>query len=1429
MRLLRRISRTSLLALLLVATVGFAPQPEVAVSQQAALIIVEPNEIRNTTLTIGSTFHVDVSAKNVTDLFGWGIVLKYDTAAISTSREAVTFGPLWAEQTQTGNGAGFITVDDSGGNVTAAFTLLGAQPGISGSFPLFGVTLTVDANNIESVIDIDETRTQLARFVGGEVVFIPYVADDGFFSNVPRTRVSVEPGVVAGVPPGSSFKFDVVVKEVTDLAGFQVNVTYNTAVLTASQISFGPFFASQIPACGFGSLPSSDDTGKIVGFLTLFGPPCPTFTGTTPLITGNFTVDTIGQTAIRIEPETLLANTLGQQISYAPDHSFFTNEAPVFDFSVSVTPSLGNIVTSGMINATVSVTSLSGAPEPVSLTANGQPQGSTVTFTSTSGTPTFQSAMLVNVPLGTPTGTYDIIIRGTSSTGLVRTAIFRLIVQRGEPPPPTQLPRWVLKSPIPTAREGYGAAAVDGTIYYIAGYHAGDTAINEAYDTATNTWSFKASLPDDPRSETVAVTDGVYVYLIGGRPVSLVGNDLWRYDPRSNSWTSLRPMPTARATEHVAVFHNGRVFVIGGRTFDAPGGGAISSVEIYDVVSDNWTAGSPLPEPRADFGAVILNDKIYVIGGIDDAGTVQNTVFIYDIATNAWSSGSPMPQGRASYAAGVCGSQIFVIAGIDSGFLLQNSNYAYDPGSDSWTVSVPIPNPTAEAQGASLPGGIYVVSGGIFGSGSFNQANYLFECLEARVYVSPSHQPVQPVGTVIIYQVKVEKMNPFDSWDMFVRVNNTVLTPISVSISGNLLSANFSAVVIELANCVEGVGFGCTALDGPGVIHSAVTVSGTVNMTSPASGLLFTITYRVQGIEPFSKVDIFSDIIQRQGSLVEHTTQDGIYGTPPPPPFDFAISVSPSSSIVTPGGSTNASIAITLIQGTPEPVTLSTVLAPSGIIVVLSPVIGTPSFTSMMTITTSPTTPIGSFPITITGTSVGGLVRSTIFTLTVQVANQPPVAVATFSPPNPVVGQPVFFDGSGSFDPDGFIVEWQWDFGDGFIGFGTFTSHIYNSPGSYLVTLTVRDNLNAIGITSRVVLVSPTVAHDVAIEFVDVPLTEAVSGQFVPIGVALRNKGSSFEFVDLTVFFDSTTIEVRTGIELAPGGFAFIAVLWDTFGVQPGTYLITATVFLATDEFPGDNTFIDGTVTILPPPTLTVTPRSGSLGTKVMVQGSGFPSPPFEGPSIDLVTVSFDDMFMGLAIARGGQFTFVFNVPHAEPGMHQVKAFSVLSGARATVPFEVLPDAALGIEAVLEVTVDVGAVYFPGDTADIYVLVTSAGSPVDPDAPIDLQLELVLIAPDGSRTILNANSLGPGLFKASHPIPRKDSLGTYAILATAHHEGLDGSTIRSFEVKPTWISREGPRIAAATATIGGIGAVVALAWRKGYLRRRNEEEPSPFS
>jgi len=55
-------------------------------------------------------------------------------------------------------------------------------------------------------------------------------------------------------------------------------------------------------------------------------------------------------------------------------------------------------------------------------------------------------------------------------------------------------------------------------------------------------------------------------------------------------------------------------------------------------------------------------------------------------------------------------------------------------------------------------------------------------------------------------------------------------------------------------------------------------------------------------------------------------------------------------------------------------------------------------------------------------------------------------------------GEPIIFDGSGSHDPSGTIINYTWDFGDGHKGYGEITTHTYVAAGTYIVTLTVVSN-----------------------------------------------------------------------------------------------------------------------------------------------------------------------------------------------------------------------------------------------------------------------------------------------------------------------------------------------------------------------------------
>jgi len=77
-----------------------------------------------------------------------------------------------------------------------------------------------------------------------------------------------------------------------------------------------------------------------------------------------------------------------------------------------------------------------------------------------------------------------------------------------------------------------------------------------------------------------------------------------------------------------------------------------------------------------------------------------------------------------------------------------------------------------------------------------------------------------------------------------------------------------------------------------------------------------------------------------------------------------------------------------------------------------------------------------------------------------QPSNKSPIADA--GPDQSVfVNRIVYFDGSGSRDPDGSIVSYSWTFGDGDSASGVTISHVYTSAGTYTVTLTVTDNAGA--------------------------------------------------------------------------------------------------------------------------------------------------------------------------------------------------------------------------------------------------------------------------------------------------------------------------------------------------------------------------------
>jgi len=99
--------------------------------------------------------------------------------------------------------------------------------------------------------------------------------------------------------------------------------------------------------------------------------------------------------------------------------------------------------------------------------------------------------------------------------------------------------------------------------------------------------------------------------------------------------------------------------------------------------------------------------------------------------------------------------------------------------------------------------------------------------------------------------------------------------------------------------------------------------------------------------------------------------------------------------------------------------------------------------------------------------------NSALFSDGIQIA---PVAIAgedLFAVP----GATVYFDASASYDADGVIVSYHWDFGDGGASIDKVCEHVYSETGDYVVSLTVTDDDGLQGSSSIIVQVNvPPVA-----------------------------------------------------------------------------------------------------------------------------------------------------------------------------------------------------------------------------------------------------------------------------------------------------------------------------------------------------------------
>jgi PKD repeat protein len=110
----------------------------------------------------------------------------------------------------------------------------------------------------------------------------------------------------------------------------------------------------------------------------------------------------------------------------------------------------------------------------------------------------------------------------------------------------------------------------------------------------------------------------------------------------------------------------------------------------------------------------------------------------------------------------------------------------------------------------------------------------------------------------------------------------------------------------------------------------------------------------------------------------------------------------------------------------------------------------------------------GNYTVTLTVTDNEG--KKDRANMTVRINEYPKARIDLDTGDIKVLSQ-VRFSGANSTDPDGRIVDWRWEFGDGSTGGGAQAVHAYNDIGTYIVNLTVTDDFGARSNRSQAVTV----------------------------------------------------------------------------------------------------------------------------------------------------------------------------------------------------------------------------------------------------------------------------------------------------------------------------------------------------------------------
>uniref|UniRef100_A0A8C9ZFS0 Kelch like family member 34 n=1 Tax=Sander lucioperca TaxID=283035 RepID=A0A8C9ZFS0_SANLU len=200
-------------------------------------------------------------------------------------------------------------------------------------------------------------------------------------------------------------------------------------------------------------------------------------------------------------------------------------------------------------------------------------------------------------------------------------------------------------------------------------------------------------------------------------------NQVWRYDPRFVCWETVESMLERRAQFTCCIVEDA-IYAIGGRRTGPDGNThtSVASVEFYDMATGAWRRGATMPRPLYGHASAVLDNSIYVSGGVpgnqggsnpvdnqDDHRASSREVLFWDLKGRVWEKRASMSIARFSHRLATAHGHIYALLGMYEPFC---DIEQYDTQSDHWTRLRPLLIGSFNYGMVSTPSGNLLVFGG---------------------------------------------------------------------------------------------------------------------------------------------------------------------------------------------------------------------------------------------------------------------------------------------------------------------------------------------------------------------------------------------------------------------------------------------------------------------------------------------------------------------------------------------------------------------------------------------------------------------------------------------------------------------------------------------------------------------------------------------